>query len=384
MDAWSALTEIAKMLDHSATVTRPRGRLDVLRSLATGSYLVTSNRVNVAILPSKVSLQGPIIFKEEPSLFDVLLQPLIRQRAAFVVRGSIAPLCELLGLDESPVLSLSINSRGIIICCGRRAGTEVVVHAATGQCGCASISQRRAGAEIGTIEASSLAPELLLADECRLVAKKLSGSSIDLPPLSERELQETILAAIMPLKQFYERGIDGGNPDTKLIADIALYVESHPRAEELRPALDLITQWDRSHLKGVTVHGDYWLGNVLLQDGRVSGIVDWELARVGGCPGIDALQLGFMSYAMWANLYVSELLADLWTQEWRFPWLGVYCDQVGKMFSLSPDDLKNAAALLWLNYFRSRNSNSTQWEDQMMAPMRKAITQGTLSRDKWQ
>ncbi|WP_427165446.1 phosphotransferase family protein [Streptomyces sp. C1-1] len=35
------------------------------------------------------------------------------------------------------------------------------------------------------------------------------------------------------------------------------------------------------------VHGDFWPGNVLVRDGRVSGVVDWEHARTAGSPLAD-------------------------------------------------------------------------------------------------
>ncbi|MGW2519710.1 phosphotransferase family protein [Streptomyces sp. NPDC001617] len=35
------------------------------------------------------------------------------------------------------------------------------------------------------------------------------------------------------------------------------------------------------------VHGDYWPGNILMRDGRVSGVVDWEHARTAGSPLSD-------------------------------------------------------------------------------------------------
>jgi hypothetical protein len=49
------------------------------------------------------------------------------------------------------------------------------------------------------------------------------------------------------------------------------------------------------------VHGDYWLGNVLLErtvertDGRVTGIVDWENARPVGIPDCDLIHLWLTS-----------------------------------------------------------------------------------------
>lgn len=44
-----------------------------------------------------------------------------------------------------------------------------------------------------------------------------------------------------------------------------------------------------SHLGGfqaplTAVHGDFWFGNVLLREGQVTGVVDWELGQTAGSP----------------------------------------------------------------------------------------------------
>jgi aminoglycoside phosphotransferase len=48
------------------------------------------------------------------------------------------------------------------------------------------------------------------------------------------------------------------------------------------------------------VHGDLWLGNVLLVDGRVSGVVDWEDGAVRGEPVRDLVRFALM-YALFLD-----------------------------------------------------------------------------------
>jgi aminoglycoside phosphotransferase (APT) family kinase protein len=48
------------------------------------------------------------------------------------------------------------------------------------------------------------------------------------------------------------------------------------------------------------VHGDFWFGNVLLADGRVSGIVDWEAASLAGEPVRDLVRFANM-YALYLD-----------------------------------------------------------------------------------
>jgi hypothetical protein len=63
-----------------------------------------------------------------------------------------------------------------------------------------------------------------------------------------------------------------------------------------RRVLDRIHEYLRQRFLGRAlgvglVHGDYWPGNVLVDDagGRVTGVIDWDLADFQGVPPIDAL-----------------------------------------------------------------------------------------------
>src|SRR5581483_3087293 len=48
------------------------------------------------------------------------------------------------------------------------------------------------------------------------------------------------------------------------------------------------------------VHGDFWFGNVLLRDRRVSGVVDWESAELSGEPVRDAARFA-VSYTLYLD-----------------------------------------------------------------------------------
>jgi aminoglycoside phosphotransferase (APT) family kinase protein len=48
------------------------------------------------------------------------------------------------------------------------------------------------------------------------------------------------------------------------------------------------------------VHGDFWLGNLLVADGRVLGVVDWEHARLTGSPVCDLARFA-TSYALYLD-----------------------------------------------------------------------------------
>jgi hypothetical protein len=48
------------------------------------------------------------------------------------------------------------------------------------------------------------------------------------------------------------------------------------------------------------VHGDFWMGNVLVDDGRVSGVVDWESADITGEPLRDVARFA-LTYALYLD-----------------------------------------------------------------------------------
>lgn len=56
----------------------------------------------------------------------------------------------------------------------------------------------------------------------------------------------------------------------------------------------------RESVPRTVVHGDLWVGNVLLTAGRVSGVVDWEAAAVAGEPLRDVVRFPLM-YALYLD-----------------------------------------------------------------------------------
>jgi hypothetical protein len=48
------------------------------------------------------------------------------------------------------------------------------------------------------------------------------------------------------------------------------------------------------------VHGDFWMGNVLVDEGRVSGVVDWESADITGEPLRDIARFA-LAYALYLD-----------------------------------------------------------------------------------
>lgn len=75
--------------------------------------------------------------------------------------------------------------------------------------------------------------------------------------------------------------------DPRLADDAARLEEIHERLRH-------------SSVPRTAVHGDFWLGNILLTHGRVSGVVDWEAGAGSGEPVRDLVRFALM-YALYLD-----------------------------------------------------------------------------------
>lgn len=88
-------------------------------------------------------------------------------------------------------------------------------------------------------------------------------------------------------------------PGSAALHEIAFMEAELDRLGEPHPALELGLRWLRSRLpverEPVLVHGDLRLGNMLVQDGSLVALLDWELSHVGN-PVDD---IGYMCIRSW-------------------------------------------------------------------------------------
>jgi hypothetical protein len=75
----------------------------------------------------------------------------------------------------------------------------------------------------------------------------------------------------------------------------------HPRFEAAQGRLASADRRLNSHRVARTmVHGDYWFGNLLVDDGRISGVVDWESGVPTGWPLRDLVRFA-LSYCLYLD-----------------------------------------------------------------------------------
>ncbi|MEU6372890.1 phosphotransferase [Streptomyces sp. NPDC046909] len=86
----------------------------------------------------------------------------------------------------------------------------------------------------------------------------------------------------------FQSGTEGDTVPLDLGPRVAQVLDHRPDNHRARRELDTLRRRLRRYTAPTTaVHGDFWAGNVLLREGRVSGVVDWEHARTAGSPLAD-------------------------------------------------------------------------------------------------
>jgi aminoglycoside phosphotransferase (APT) family kinase protein len=98
-------------------------------------------------------------------------------------------------------------------------------------------------------------------------------------------------------------------------------------------------------------HGDFFHGNLLVEGGRLVGVVDWEAAGPGRLPLLDLLHLRLASAQElgeldWGPRLVQQLLP--WARAGGDDVARSYCQRVG--FSLDPKRLEALVMAYWLDY----------------------------------
>lgn len=107
-------------------------------------------------------------------------------------------------------------------------------------------------------------------------------------------------------------------------------------------------------LAGVTrgfAHGDFWSGNLLVADGALCGVVDWDVAAPGCLPLLDLLQLRLSQHRSRTRQYVGVAVV-----EYLLPWarnggddvLHTYARRIG--LAVDPARLESLVLAFWLDY----------------------------------
>jgi aminoglycoside phosphotransferase (APT) family kinase protein len=113
------------------------------------------------------------------------------------------------------------------------------------------------------------------------------------------------LAAVGAWLADFQRATAGAAGTLDMDGGVALrlerrFADEHDLAEDLERLEDIHARLARRVVRRTSVHGDFWFGNVLVQDGRVSGVVDWEAGAANGEPVRDLVRFALI-YALYLD-----------------------------------------------------------------------------------
>ncbi len=120
--------------------------------------------------------------------------------------------------------------------------------------------------------------------------------------------------------------------------DGTIFIDTYAKKSEmLRPALKWMKENEPCNRQDVICHGDFHPLNILVDDGKVSGVLDWSASRIGE-PERDVAST-FCNYAIYGPMVMPDV-----------DWVGVAENYIKEYQLLSNLDFEK------LNYYKAVNS----------------------------
>jgi lipopolysaccharide exporter len=295
------------------------------------------------------------------------LSALARKQAVIIVPARRIPalrdLCDALRIDPCDHIDSYLNSNPHLVVLARRNRQAIALHYSIGQTGMAAVRQHHLGLQIAKPVFTRLGFGRLIAEpieietddhSATLIQERLPGRTERVQALSEVQFNQRIALALEPLFALHAGASAeplGPDHDLIFVALPRLLARLPEYADQLAGPIAALQSWrGRLKLGAVLTHGDFWLQNVLFEGEplRLTGIIDWEWHRTGGCAGFDAVQLGVISFAYWMNVPLHELLCDIVAGRCRSTFIADHLAVVKTRFDLDDDDIAYLVVLSWL------------------------------------
>jgi aminoglycoside phosphotransferase (APT) family kinase protein len=143
------------------------------------------------------------------------------------------------------------------------------------------------GMLMAEVQGTSVAPRILRKPEYETARENLSG-----------QLAEA-LAKVHSIAPGSLDGVLPGTPDDPALAQIEEWERQLDRIGEPLPAVELGLRWLRANapepVEPTLVHGDFRLGNFIVDEGGLAAVIDWELAHLGD----PAEDVGWLCIRSW-------------------------------------------------------------------------------------
>ncbi|MGD0735531.1 MAG: phosphotransferase [Terracidiphilus sp.] len=171
-----------------------------------------------------------------------------------------------------------------------------------------------------------------------------------------------------------------GHVSVRMGQKLAFVCQAFPRFRDLlEPPADSLLEWcESTRLPAGVTHGDFWLGNVIFKDNKISGIFDWEWAQKEGLLEVDGLHLLLMSLAQASGCHVAYYLRQVWADELEDSELFDRITRLRRHSVLDRDDLKFVALVFWFDLLWQRavlgKMLNPKWADEMILKTLPTIT----------
>lgn len=301
------------------------------------------------------------------------LRFIAKRQPLLIVSGSTptAKISEICGCDASPKPDLQFSSHCLVLVFANWKGLPAVFH--FGRCN-EAIAEIQRGARGLEIAASDPRVSGLVPRSLARISPEAGGavSVEDRMPGFAAQFAWNRVDAVLELWC-------GTEPSTGRIARHNLSDDLDRTCEflaqysfRLQDIKEKLLRWhDDRRFQGEISHGDFWLGNVLFAGERVSGILDWEWARLDGIRLVDAIHLLLMSFAESRNVPVSGFLQQVWHDSVEDRELSSRLNAVQSRYGMEKEDIKFLALLLWFDYLGQRvlrgRMPRTAWTQSMIS-----------------
>ncbi len=175
--------------------------------------------------------------------------------------------------------------------------------------------------------------------------QRLSGSPppAQLPP----ELLEECIGFLVTLGGLG----DNSTPTTSPSGDAEAIARALPgdRAQALRRLGSQVEQ-TLAEVPRIFAHGDFWSRNLLIEDGRLSGVVDWDHGGPGRLPFLDLLQLRLNMIRAGTHQFLGPALVEHllpWAQAGGDDHSRAYARQIG--IEPTVHELETFVLAFWLD-----------------------------------
>jgi aminoglycoside phosphotransferase (APT) family kinase protein len=127
-------------------------------------------------------------------------------------------------------------------------------------------------------------------------------------------------------------------PPSAFIDDLADIAQAFPARSPLLKAITAFIRPVLRALPSVARHGDLWSGNILIDRGRLAGIVDWDAWHPRGVPGTDLLHCLAIDTAHASGRELGSVWVDA-------PWRSSHFQRIATPYWAALDIWPNAATL---------------------------------------